>query len=71
MKINGLIGNVLRTLSLKRFSNFGSESNDPKFPPLDINEISKKISKLKIILKIDKKIECKLVSERTIVIKCI
>ena len=71
MKINGLIGNVLKTLSLKRFRNFGSHGNDPKFPPLDINEISKKISKLKIILKIDKKIECKLVSERTIVIKCI
>ena len=71
MKINGLIGNVLKTLSLKRFSNFGSDGNDPKFPPLDINEISKKISKLKIILKIDKKIECKLVSARTIVIKCI
>lgn len=71
MKINRLIGNVLKTLSLKRFSNLGSHGNDPKFPPLDFNEISKRITKLKKILKIDKKIECKLVSERTIIIKCI
>ena len=71
MKINGLIGNILKTLSLKRFGNFGTQSDDPKFPQLDINEISKKVSKLKTILKVDKKIECKLVSKRTIIIRCV
>ncbi len=71
MKTNGLIGDLLKKISFKRFGNFGSHGNDYKFPPLDINEISKKITKIKRILKIDKKIECKLISDRTIIIKCI
>mgnify|MGYP001189282414 FL=1 len=69
LKINGIIGNVLKILSLQGFSNFGSNINNSKFPPLDIKEISEKIKRLKMILKINKKIEFKLVSKRTMIIK--
>jgi len=68
MKINRLIGDVLKTLFGSRFRNLGT-SNNEKFESFDIKEINRSVEKLQKILKIDKKIECKLISERTVVIK--
>jgi surface carbohydrate biosynthesis protein len=69
MKINSLIGNFLKVLFPKKFSQFGSSGKNSKFPQLNIYEISQKVEKLKKIFKINKKIECKLISKRTILIK--
>ena len=68
MKINRLIGDVLKTLFGSRFKSLGT-SNNEKFESFDIKEINRSVEKLQKILKIDKKIECKLISERTVVIK--
>lgn len=66
MKINGLIGK-----SLSKFSEFNSkrEKDNQKFPPFNINYINEHIKRLQEILGINKKIECKLLSDRTILIK--
>ncbi len=71
MKINKLIGNLLRKLFPARFGNLGYRKKNSKFPALDKIDISERIKKLQQILKIDKKIECKLISERTIIVKCL
>ena len=68
MNINRLIGDVLKKLFVSRLSGLGT-SNNEKFDSFDIEEISRSVEKLQKILKIDKKIECKFISERTIVIK--
>ena len=66
MKIRELLSIVLR----KIFPNkFGPYKSNHKFPPLDKNDIYERIKKLQLILGIDEKLECKLVAERTIVIK--
>ncbi len=70
MKTNRLIGNILKKLSVSRFEKIGSKQNK-KFEPIDIGRVNDNISKIQKILKIDKKIECKLISERTILIKSI
>ena len=55
---------------LKRLfpNKFGIYKENYKFPPLNRNDISKRIRNLEHVLKIDKKIECKILSERTILI---
>ena len=40
-----------------------------KFPSLDRHDICKRVNRLKSVLRIDEKIECKLLSDRTILIK--
>lgn len=65
--------NFKRTLSKvlkKLFPNrLGNYKENYKFPPLNKNDISKRISSLEQVLGIDEKLECKLLSERTILIK--
>ena len=68
MNINRLIGDILKKIFGSRFRSLGT-SNNEKFESFDINEINRSIEKLQKILKIDKKIECKLISERTVVIR--
>ncbi len=71
MRFNRLIGDVLKKLFPIRFGKLGSQKEKSKFPPLNKDDICERVIKLKQILQIDKKIECKLISERTIVIKCL
>ena len=66
MKFNGMIGRVLKRLSTNKFR---AEKTNFKFPTLDRHDICERVNKLKSVLGIDEKIECKLLSERTILIK--
>ena len=66
MKFNGMIGRVLRRFSKSKFR---VEKENFKFPSLDRNDICERVNKLRIVLGINEKIECKLLSERTILIK--
>ena len=66
MKFNGMIGRVLKRLSSSKFS---AEKRNFKFPSLDRHDICERVNRLKSVLRIDEKIECKLISERTILIK--
>ena len=61
-----MIGQSLRKLYPARFSNF---REDFKFPPLNKDDIFGKVSRLQNILGIDKKLDCKLLTRRTILIK--
>ena len=70
MRFNKLIGNILKKMFPIRFGKLGSQKEDSKFPPFDRDDICKRVRKLQQILQIDKKVECKLISERTIIIKC-
>lgn len=56
---------------LKKFQSKNSylTKSNYKFPILNEKEIKKKVKKLNEILEIDKKIDCKLIGERTIIIK--
>ncbi|MDB2591966.1 hypothetical protein N9X80_04550 [Candidatus Pelagibacter bacterium] len=58
MKINGI-----------RSKGFNVKSESYKFPPFKINDINMRINKLKKILKIKKNLKCKLLSDKTILIK--
>ena len=68
MRINRLIGDILKKLFFTRFGNFGTTKN-LKLTPFDINEISNTITKIQKIQKIDTNIECKLLSKNAIIIK--
>jgi len=61
MKFNGLLG--------KLFKNESKISKFSKFPPFEKYIILKKINKLKKLLKIKQKIDCKIISDRTILIR--
>ena len=69
MKFNRIIGNILKRLFPLKYSHLGSSKDNYKFQNIDINEINSKIEKLQKILKIKKKIECKLISKRVILIR--
>ena len=66
MKFNGMIGRVLRRFSKSKFR---VEKENFKFPSLDSHDICERVNRLKRVLGINEKIECKLLSERTILIK--
>ena len=66
MKFRDFIRKELKRISQKRF---GQKKKNQKFPALDINDISERVNKLQKILGIDKKLECKLLSDQTILIK--
>ncbi len=68
MKINQLIGDVLKKLSFSRFSNFGTSKNH-KFTSFNINDVNDTVEKVQKILKIDKHIKCELISKSAIIIK--
>ena len=61
-----VIGKIVK----KFFPNkFNSKKENHKFPPLDKKDIIARVSRLQRILGIEKKLECKLLSERTILVK--
>ena len=66
IKFKRMVGKVLKKLFPSRF---GSYKENYKFPSLNIHDISKRINSLRRVLGIDEKLECKLLSERTILIK--
>ena len=68
LKINRFKGNIIK-FNKSSYSNYGSRRNNQKFPPLNISEINENIKKFQNILKINKKIECRLLSDRTIIIR--
>ena len=65
-EIKHFIGQSLRKLYPVRFSNF---REDFKFSPLNKDDIINKVHILQNILKIDKKLDCKLIAKRTILIR--
>ena len=73
MRINGALGNIIRKLFPDKHSGLGSDSNgvikNLKFPVLEKNNIHYRFEKLKSILKIDADLECKFLSEKTILIR--
>lgn len=46
-----------------------SQNEDKKFPPIDLKEVRKKVDKMSTILKLENKIECELLHNKTILIK--
>ena len=66
MKINGIRSRIFKSLFSGKF--FFRKKNF-KFPPLEKNEIDIKVKKLQYVLGIKNDLECKLLSERTILIK--
>ena len=60
------IGRYLRKIFPLRYLNF---REDFKFPPLDKNNIFDKVNRLKNAIGVDKKLECKLLGKRTILIR--
>ena len=48
---------------------FGSYKENYKFPPLDRNDVHERIKRLQKVLGIGEKLQCNLLSERTILIK--
>ena len=57
--------------ALKNFlpTKYNSVNKNPKFSKLNEKDISERIKKFQKILGLDKKLECKLLSEKTIYIK--
>lgn len=66
MRFRGLVGKILKFFFLGKF---GPNKKNHKFPPLDKSDIYQRFNKLKKIMGINQKLECKLLSERTILIK--
>ena len=69
IKISNFKKIVIKVLKKILPSRFRNVKEDWKFPPLDQDEIRKRIEKLKNILKINAKLECKLLSNQTILIR--
>ena len=51
------------------FSNFKNKNMNKKFFSININDVNNKIKTIKKILKINQKIECKLLQDTTVIIK--
>ncbi len=66
MKINGIRSKVFNSLLSKKF-NF--KKVNYKFPPLNGKDIYMRVEKLQEVLKMKKNLECKLLSDRTVLIK--
>ena len=69
MKFKGIIGRLLKKILPKTFSEVGPKKDNFKFPPLDQNDIISRINRLRHILGIKEKIDCKILSDKTILIK--
>jgi len=69
MKFKGIIGRLLNKIFPKNFSQVGLKKDNFKFPPLDQNDIIARINRLRDILGIKEKIDCKFLSDKTILIK--
>lgn len=69
IKIMNIKRAVYKILNKSFSNNISALRENYKFPPLDENDINLRISKLKNLLGIKKNLECKIISERTILIK--
>ena len=69
LRIGRFIGDILKRLHPSKYSSLGTKKNNHKFTHFDINQIIESVEKFRKILKIEKKLECKLISDRTILIK--
>ena len=65
MKLRDIVRRGLKKISPRRLR----LNKDYKFPALERNDITERISKLQNLLGIDKKLECKFLSDKTILIK--
>ena len=65
MRFRGIIGNILK----RSFSKDYRPKNNYKFPPLDGEDIFRRFKKLKKILGISNNLECKMLSQKTTLIK--
>ena len=66
MKINGILSKVLKFISSGKLN---SKKKNFKFPSLNYNNINLKVKNIQNILGLTKNIKCKLLSDRTILIK--
>ena len=66
VKLRNIVGRVLKRFNPSRF---GPEKEDWKFPALDNDDIQKRFTRLKHVLKINVELECKLLTDQTISIK--
>lgn len=69
LKITNLRNHTRKILAAVFPNNSKNVNDNFKFPPLDENDIRSRLSRLQNILGLKKKIECKLISDRTIFIK--
>ena len=65
MKINGILGSLCKKLFNKSYK----KNVNIKFPPLDEKKVTHQVRKFEKILDIKKKISCKFLSDRTVLIK--
>ena len=69
MKFRGIIGRLLQKIFTKKFSQAGTKKENFKFDPFEQNDIVDRVNKLRHILGIKVRIDCKILSDRTILIK--
>jgi len=69
MRLNRVIGDILKKIFPSRFNKLGTSKISHKFSKFEIKEIENSIEKYRKILKIKKRIKCELLSDRTIIIK--
>ena len=69
IKLRGIIGRLLKKIFPKNFSQVSSQKQNFKFPPLEENNILDRVARLRHILGIKEKIDCKILSDKTILIK--
>ncbi|SFC96420.1 surface carbohydrate biosynthesis protein [Thiohalospira halophila DSM 15071] len=65
-KLRSVVGTALRNALPGRF---GPAKENYKFPPMDAADIRGRISRLQRVLGLDEELECKLLSERTVLIR--
>ncbi len=66
MKVNGLVNKIIKGIISGKFN---SDRKNFKFPPLEYNYINMKVKTIQNTLGLSKNIKCKLLSDRTILIK--
>lgn len=66
MKFNGIVGRMIRNLSKGRLD---FKNDNFKFPPLNSQDIRGRVSRLQKVLGIEENLDCKLISERTVLIR--
>lgn len=69
IKFRGIIGRLLKKIFPKNFSQVSSNKENFKFPSLREKDILERVTRLQQILGIKEKIDCKILSEKTILIK--
>jgi len=69
IKLRGIIGRLLKKIFPKNFSQVSYNKEDFKFPSLREKDILERVTRLQHILGIKEKIDCKILSEKTILIK--